>query len=203
MTPSHAPGRLVTPRFALVVGAGLAYFTALGMLLPVVPVYVEKRLDGGGLAVGVAVGAMFVSAVICRPLAGRVGDRFGRRVLLIGGASIVAVSIALYGSAESFPVLVAARLLSGVGEAAFFVGGATMVTDLAPAARRRRSDQLLVGRSVRWIGPGPADRRGHPRIEPVHVGVVRRGRRSPGSPRCSRWARATPNATRTRPCTPS
>jgi MFS family permease len=79
---------------------------------------------------------MFVSAVICRPLAGRVGDRFGRRVLLIGGASIVAVSIALYGSAESFPVLVAARLLSGVGEAAFFVGGATMVTDLAPAARR-------------------------------------------------------------------
>jgi MFS family permease len=129
-------GRLVTGRFALVVGSGLAYFTAIGMLLPVVPVYVDKRLHGGGLAVGVAVGALFVSAVLCRPLAGRVGDRFGRRVLLIGGAAIVAVSIALYGSAESFPVLIAARLLTGVGEAGFFVGGATMVTDLAPVARR-------------------------------------------------------------------
>jgi predicted MFS family arabinose efflux permease len=65
-----------------------------------------------------------------------VGDRFGRRVLLIGGSAIVAVSLALYASAESFPVLIAARLLTGVGEAGFFVGGATMVTDLAPAARR-------------------------------------------------------------------
>ena len=128
--------RLVTARFALVVVAGLAYFTALGMLLPVVPVYVDERLGGGGLAVGVAVGALFVSAVVCRPIAGRVGDRFGRRVLLIGGAAVVAVSIALYASAESFTVLVAARLLTGVGEAGFFVGGATMVTDLAPAARR-------------------------------------------------------------------
>ena len=136
MSANPRPERLVTRRFALVVGAGLAYFTALGMLLPVVPVYVDKRLDGGGLAVGVAVGAMFVSAVLCRPFAGRIGDRFGRRVLLVGGAAIVGVSIALYASAESFPVLVAARMLTGVGEAAFFVGGATMVTDLAPVARR-------------------------------------------------------------------
>ncbi len=135
--PAPAPGeRLVTPRFALVVTSGFAYFTALGMLLPVVPVYVEKRLGGGGLAVGVAVGALFVSAVVCRPFAGRIGDRFGRRVLLIGGATIVAIATGLYATSESFPVLVAARLLTGVGEAGFFVGGATMITDLAPAVRR-------------------------------------------------------------------
>ena len=49
-------GRLLTARFVLVVTAGLSYFTGLGMLLPVVPVYVEHRLGGGGFAVGVAVG---------------------------------------------------------------------------------------------------------------------------------------------------
>jgi MFS family permease len=74
--------------------------------------------------------------VICRPFAGRVGDRFGRRVLLIGGATIVGIATALYATSESFPVLIGARLLTGVGEAGFFVGGATMITDLAPVARR-------------------------------------------------------------------
>jgi MFS family permease len=131
-----ADARLVTPRFVVVVLCGLAYFLALGMVLPVVPQYVEDRLGGGSVAVGVAVGSLFVGAVLLRPYVGRLGDRFGRRVLMISGASVVAVSIAIYGVMESLGFLVGARLLTGVGEAAFFVGAATMITDLAPPARR-------------------------------------------------------------------
>jgi MFS family permease len=126
----------VTPRFALVVGSGLAYFMALGAVLPVVPQYVEDELGGGSVSVGVAVGALFVGAVLLRPYVGRVGDRVGRRVLMIFGATVVALSIALYAAATSLELLVAARLLTGVGEAAFFVGAATMITDLAPPDRR-------------------------------------------------------------------
>jgi MFS family permease len=128
--------RLVTPRFALVVGSGLAYFLALGTVLPVVPQYVEDRLGGGDVSVGIAVGSLFVGAVLLRPYVGRLGDRLGRRVLIIFGAGVVAVSIALYGAVESLAFLVGARLLTGVGEAAFFVGAATMITDLAPPHRR-------------------------------------------------------------------
>jgi MFS family permease len=127
---------LLTPRFLLVVLAGLLYFVALGMLLPVVPLYVEDRLGGGAAAVGVAVGSLFVGAVLFRPYVGRLGDRIGRRVLIIGGALIVAGSTALSGAVAALPFLVGIRLLAGVGEAAFFVGAATMVTDLAPVARR-------------------------------------------------------------------
>jgi MFS family permease len=130
------PARMLTPRFALVVASGLAYFMALGMLLPVVPLYVEHRLHGGSVDVGIAVGALFVGAVLLRPYAGRIGDRTGRRVLIIGGAAVVGTSVFLYGSVASLPFLVAARLLTGVGEAAFFVGAATMITDLAPSDRR-------------------------------------------------------------------
>lgn len=61
--------RLITPRFALVVSAGLAYFFSLGMLLPVVPLYVEGPLGHGKLAVGIAVGAFSVGAVLLRPWA--------------------------------------------------------------------------------------------------------------------------------------
>jgi len=131
-----AADRLVTSRFITVVVCGLAYFMALGMLLPVVPRYVENRLGGGSVAVGVAVGALFVGAVLLRPYVGRIGDRTGRRLLIIVGAAVVAVSVVLYGVVESLPFLIGVRLLTGVGEAAFFVGAATMITDLAPPARR-------------------------------------------------------------------
>ena len=128
--------RLLTPRFVLVVAVGLAYFLSIGMLLPVVPLFVKHPLQGGNLAVGVAVGAFAVGAVLLRPFAGRIGDRFGRRVLIVGGALVVAASASLYLVAHSLFVLVLVRILGGVGEAAFFVGAGTMITDLAPEDRR-------------------------------------------------------------------
>ncbi len=128
--------RLLTPRFVLVVAVGLAYFLSIGMLLPVVPLFVKHPLHGGNLAVGVAVGAFAVGAVLLRPFAGRIGDRFGRRVLIVGGALVVAASAALYLAVHGLFPLVLVRILGGVGEAAFFVGAGTMITDLAPEDRR-------------------------------------------------------------------
>ena len=128
--------RLVTPQFALIVLSGFAYFLSLAMLTPVIPHYVEDELHGGKVAVGVAVGSFAFGAVILRTFAGRLGDRHGRRILLIGGALTVAVSTALYGIVESYWWLLAWRLVTGFGEAAFFVGAATMITDRAPADRR-------------------------------------------------------------------
>jgi MFS family permease len=128
--------RLLTPRFLLVVASGLSYFLAIGMLIPVVPQYVKGPLASGNVGVGVAVGSLFVGAVLLRPYAGRVGDRVGRRVLIIGGALIVAASTVVYGVFDALPYLVAIRVVTGVGEAAFFVGAATMITDLAPEHRR-------------------------------------------------------------------
>ncbi len=63
--------RLLTPRFALIVGTGLRYFLSLGSLLPVLPRYVEGRAGRRHVEVGIAVGALFVGAVLLRPFAGR------------------------------------------------------------------------------------------------------------------------------------
>jgi MFS family permease len=120
----------------LVVLVGLAYFLSIGMLLPVVPLFVHGPLTGGDVAVGIAVGAFAAGAVLLRPYAGRIGDRFGRKVLIVGGALLVAIAVALYHLAGNLELLVAARLLGGAGEAAFFVGAAAMITDLAPVERR-------------------------------------------------------------------
>jgi MFS family permease len=129
-------GRLITPAFALVTGSALSYFVGLGALIPVLPLYVEGDLGGTALAVGIAVGAFAVTAAVLRPVVGRIGDRRGRRPLIVVGALIVATSVLLYGAVENFAYLVAMRLLSGIGEAAVFVGAATAAQDLAPPDRR-------------------------------------------------------------------
>lgn len=128
--------RLLTPQFLTVTAAGALYFLSLGTVLPVLPQFVERELNGDTLAVGVAVGAFAVGAVLLRPYAGRLGDRYGRRVLVITGAFVVAASAALYPLASNLGFLVVARVLGGLGEAAFFVGAGTMIADLAPVARR-------------------------------------------------------------------
>jgi MFS family permease len=135
-TTGDSRASLLTPRFVLVVTCGLSYFLALAMLTPVIPHYVEDELGNGSIAVGVAVGAFAFGAILLRPFAGRLGDQMGRRVLIVGGASIVGVSTACYGLVPALWWLVLARLVTGVGEAAFFVGAATMITDLSPVERR-------------------------------------------------------------------
>jgi MFS family permease len=129
-------GRLVTPAFAFVTASGLAYFIGLGSLIPVLPLYVEQDLEGTAVAVGVAVGAFALTAAALRPVVGRIGDIRGRRLLIMGGALIVGFSVVCYGVVENLAWLVGMRLLSGIGEAAVFVGAATAAQDLAPPDRR-------------------------------------------------------------------
>lgn len=127
---------LFSTRFVLVTLATFAYFLGMGALLPTLPRFVEHELHGSSLAVGMAVGSFSLSAALLRPFAGRLGDLRGRRVLLVGGSLVFATSVASYALVSSVPMLIAARLLSGVGEAAVWVGAATAVQDMAPADRR-------------------------------------------------------------------
>jgi MFS family permease len=128
--------RLLTTRFVVVTAAALCTFVAVGMLIPVLPRFVAGPLGGGSVAVGLVVGAIAVTAAAVQPSLGLVGDRRGRRLLVVGGAGILAISFLGYALATSVAVLVAFRMLTGIGEAAIFVGAATAVNDLAPAERR-------------------------------------------------------------------
>jgi MFS family permease len=127
---------LLSPQFAVVMLASFAYFTALGALLPTVPRFVEDELGGGGVQVGIGVGSFAVSAALLRPWIGRIGDAKGRRILVVAGCAVVAVSIFGYAAATELWMLVLARLVTGAGEAAVFVGVATAAQDLAPDHRR-------------------------------------------------------------------
>lgn len=128
--------RLITVPFVMVTLCTLCYFTGLGTLLTTLPKYIKNDLGGNGFSVGLSVGIFSVAAAVLRPWAGQLGDRKGRRILVVGGCTIVAFSVAAYDLANSMPLLIVLRIISGVGEAAVFVGAATAVQDLAPAHRR-------------------------------------------------------------------
>src|SRR6476659_9906175 len=98
--------RLLTSGFIRITGSALAYFIAIGVLAPVLPLYVEDSLHGSGTSVGVAVGAFAVSAALLRPLVGRIGDAHGRRILVIGGGLTAGVSVLGFSLATNLPVLV-------------------------------------------------------------------------------------------------
>jgi MFS family permease len=146
---------LLTRTFLTVAAAELAYFTADGVLLPALPRYVEGPLGGGNVAVGLVVGAFSLTAFFLRPWAGLQADRRGRRILMVVGASIFALSVVGYLVATSVPVLVAMRLLTGTGEALFFVGAVSANLDLAPPERRGEAMSFASLALYLGIGVGP------------------------------------------------
>jgi MFS family permease len=148
------PG-LVSSTFLLIVAATFALFTAVGAVIPVIPRYVDGPLDGGGLAVGLVVGAFFAATLLARPLAGRLGDEHGRKKVMVVGAAVMAVAVAAFPLASNVVVLAALRFIQGVGEAAFYVAAATAVTDLVPATRRGQAVSYFSGALYAGLALGP------------------------------------------------
>ena len=146
---------LVSSTFVLIMAAAFALFTAVGAVLPVLPRYVDGPLGGGGVAVGFVVGSFFVATLLARPLAGRLGDERGRRVVIVGGAAVMAAAIASFPLAPNVAVLSLLRFIQGAGEAAFYVGAATAVTDLVPASRRGQAVSYFSGALYGGIALGP------------------------------------------------
>ena len=135
-TPQDSKERLLTPHFGVLCLSAL--FSALGFssVIPTVARFVVTDLNGGDLEVGIALGVFSFSAVLARPWIGRLGDRKGRRLLIAGGSFVTAIVLAAHALADSYLILLLARLAMGAVQGAFFVGTVTLTTDLAPEHRR-------------------------------------------------------------------
>jgi MFS family permease len=138
----RAPARSLVS-FGGVFASALLAFLAVGCVLPVLPRYVHGPLAAGDVWVGVITGAFAFTAVFGRPVAGRIADRRGRRVVVIGGALLIALAGGLYFVRAGVPGLLVARLVLGAGEGAVFTAGATWMVDIAPVARRGQAIGLF------------------------------------------------------------
>ena len=123
-------------RFALLCGATLFEFVALGIYLSALPLFVTEELGASRSTVGLAVGGFSLTAVLLRPSVGRGIDRQGRRLFLAAAPAILVATSAGFVVTGAVPAVVVLRLLQGVAGACFYTAAATVATDLAPEGRR-------------------------------------------------------------------
>lgn len=155
VSPPDPDARLSTRPFQVVVAATLACFLAFGATLPVVPRFVVDELGHGAVAVGVVFAVHALAAVLIRPAVGRVGDRYGRRPLVLLGGAVTAVALLGHLAVASLASLLVLRALAGVGQAAVVVGTATRALDLAPPGRHGEASSYVMVAVQLGFGLGP------------------------------------------------
>ncbi len=127
--------RLLTPAFVALTLAELAYFIAVGIMIPVVPLFAAGSLNAGPVGVGVAVGAFSLTALALRPIAGRMSDRLGSGRLFLYGGILFTIVAAAHLVVADYRALLVLRVLLGIAEAMFFVAGMAALADIAPPDR--------------------------------------------------------------------
>jgi MFS family permease len=131
------------------------YFVFVGMLVPTLPAFVEDGLGGGEAAIGATLVTFSIAAVAFRPIITWIGDRYGRRALMVfGGAVATVATFGLMASDALWQVLVI-RAVMGIAEAATFVGAQTLASDLSPPHRRAESSSYLSAAVFGGIAVGP------------------------------------------------
>jgi MFS family permease len=102
---------------------------AMTLLLPFLPLYVEELGVTDHAAIvqwsGIAYGATFLAAALVAPLWGRLGDRYGRKSMLVRASFGMAVCMSLMGMVQDVWQLVALRLL--IGLAGGYSSGSTIL----------------------------------------------------------------------------
>jgi len=120
------------------------------LLMTMTPLHI--RHEGHGLgAIGLVISAHTLGMYALSPLTGRMGDRFGRIPLLVTGvATLVLAGFVGMTAGGSYPQLLAALLLLGIGWNLGFVGGSALLTDSVTPAERVRVQGL--GDALVWGG---------------------------------------------------
>ena len=143
ITPAHAA-------FAGIFVVTMLGLVAIGATLPVLPRYVKGPVGAGDLAVGIVLGSFAITGLACRPLAGHLADRRGRKLVVIAGGIATAIAGLLYFVPAGVGGLIVARLFLGAGEGMVYTAGSAWVVDLTPPDRRGRMIGLY-GLAI-WAG---------------------------------------------------
>ncbi|NJN16770.1 MAG: MFS transporter [Oscillochloris sp.] len=139
MTVSSAPIELTAPAaergFRLTWIATVVFFAGFYSLLEPL----TRHLIAVGLndaEIGLVLGSFGIAALIGRPFAGMLADRYGSRPVMLVGAGALLIGSAFVPMVADLPGLLGLRLLQSAGYVAFTTAGTALAVRLSPSDRR-------------------------------------------------------------------
>lgn len=100
---------------------GFGHFFSHFYQLALAPLFImiHKEMGFSYTELGTLIGVFYAASAIFQPPAGFLIDRFGARLALLGGLTVMAISFIGYGFLPSYPVMIALSFLSGFGNSVF------------------------------------------------------------------------------------
>lgn len=149
--PGAAPHFLSRPAPGIIAALFCGYL-AVGLPLPVIPLFVHDKLGFTTPVVGLVIGVQFLATVLTRGYAGRLTDHFGGKRSALQGAAVSALAGLLYAVAAlpglspaiSLGIVIVGRLAAGLGESQFVTGCVSW--SIASVGPQR------AGMSMSWTG---------------------------------------------------
>ncbi len=112
-----------------------------GIFIPVVPIY-ARELNASDALVG-DTGALFsLMMFIFTPVWGMLSDRYGRRPIILWALFISALSYVMFAQASTLFLLIASRMLTGIGSGNITAAQA-YITDITPPEGRAKAMGLI------------------------------------------------------------
>ncbi|WP_128602765.1 arabinose transporter [Pantoea wallisii] len=135
-----------------VIAALFCGYLAVGLPLPVMPLFIHQQLGFSNVIVGLVIGIQFVATVFTRGYAGQLTDRFGGKRVALQGAAVSTLAALLYliaalpdfTSLTRLTLIITGRLMAGLGESQFVTG--CVAWSIASVGPQR------AGISMSWTG---------------------------------------------------
>ena len=146
---------MFTRGFVVLWVAMLVAMAGIGMVSPLLPVYVRDTLHGPAVGVALSFSGLALAQLIASPFVGRLGDRIGTKPFIVAGFFIYAVGAIGYVFAPNWQFVVLFRILSGFGAAGIFPMALAYIGRMAPTGREGQFMGIYSVAQLLGFGLGP------------------------------------------------
>ena len=119
----RSPFRALPPEVAVLTAVAFSVALGFGIVAPAIPLF-AKDFGVTNFAASAVISVFALVRFVSAPVAGRLVNRLGERVVLAAGIGIVGISSLLAGLSGSYAQLVVLRGVGGFGSAMFTVSAA-------------------------------------------------------------------------------